>query len=178
MQIINKGLNEIKPYANNPRNNDGAVQYVANSIKEFGFKVPIVIDKNGEIVAGHTRYKAAKKLKLTEVPCIIADDLTEEQVKAFRLADNKVAEAAEWDFELLVSELDDIIDFDMTDFGFDHDFDTEDDIDMNELEKDNEKTGRVIVSINIPNVAEWNLIEDEVKRIAEEINATVAVKLE
>ena len=128
MQIINKGLNEIRPYANNPRNNDGAVQYVANSIKEFGFKVPIVIDKNGEIVAGHTRYKAAKKLKLEEVPCIIADDLTEEQVKAFRLADNKVSEAAEWDFELLGSELDGILDFDMSDFGFDLDFDTEDDI--------------------------------------------------
>ena len=128
MQIINKTLNEIKPYANNPRNNDGAVDYVANSIKEFGFKVPIVIDANGEIVAGHTRYKAAKKLKLEEVPCIIADDLTEEQVKAFRLADNKVSEAAEWDFELLGSELDDIIDIDMDDFGFDLDFDTEDDI--------------------------------------------------
>lgn len=128
MQIINKGLNEIRPYANNPRNNDGAVAYVANSIKEFGFKVPIVIDKDGEIVAGHTRYKAAKKLKLAEVPCIIADDLTEEQVKAFRLADNKVAEAAEWDFELLGSELDNIIDIDMDDFGFDMAFGTEDDI--------------------------------------------------
>lgn len=125
MQIVNKGLNEIRPYANNPRNNDGAVEYVANSIKEFGFKVPIVIDKDGEIVAGHTRYKAAKKLKLAEVPCIIADDLTEEQVKAFRLADNKVAEAAEWDFELLDSELDEIVDFDMTDFGFDLSFDEE-----------------------------------------------------
>lgn len=118
MQIVNKKLSEIKPYANNPRNNDGAVDYVVNSIKEFGFKVPVIIDRNGEIVAGHTRYKAAKKLKMEEMPCIVADDLTEEQIKAFRLADNKVAEIAEWDFELLYSELDEIIDFDMGNFGF------------------------------------------------------------
>jgi DNA modification methylase len=118
MNIINKLLTEIKPYEKNPRKNDGAVQYVAESIKEFGFKVPIVIDKDGVIVAGHTRYKAAKKLGLNEVPCIVADDLTEEQIKAFRLADNKVAEKAEWDFELLDSELDELFDFDMTLFGF------------------------------------------------------------
>ena len=90
---------------------------MAASIKEFGFKVPIVIDANGEIVAGHTRLKAAKKLGLAEVPCIIADDLTPEQIKAFRLADNKTAELAEWDFDLLHLELDDI-DLDMSDFGF------------------------------------------------------------
>ena len=89
-----------------------------NSIKEFGFKVPIVIDKNNVIVAGHTRYKASKKLKLKEVPCIIADDLTDEQIKAFRLADNKVSEKAEWDFDLLMQELDDIKTIDMDDFGF------------------------------------------------------------
>lgn len=127
-QITIRSIGSITPYGNNPRKNDEAVPLVARSIKEFGFKVPIIIDKNGVIVAGHTRYKAAKKLKLDEVPCIIADDLTDEQVKAFRLADNKVAEAAEWDFELLGSELDDIIDIDMDDFGFDLDFDTEDDI--------------------------------------------------
>ena len=118
MNIINKLLTEIKPYEKNPRKNDGAVQYVAASIKEFGFKVPIVIDKDGVIVAGHTRYKAAKKLGLNEVPCIVADDLNEEQIKAFRLADNKVAEKAEWDFDLLSSEMDDLFDFDMTVFGF------------------------------------------------------------
>ena len=88
MEIINKKISEIKPYDRNPRKNDDAVKYVANSIKEFGFKVPIVIDKNGIIVAGHTRFKAAKELKMSEVPCIIADDLTDEQVKAFSLADN------------------------------------------------------------------------------------------
>lgn len=101
MDIVLKKISDIRPYENNPRKNDEAVKYVAESIKQFGFKVPIVIDKDGIIVAGHTRYKAAKKLNLKEVPCIVADDLTDEQVKAFRLADNKVAEKAEWDFELL-----------------------------------------------------------------------------
>ena len=118
MQIITKKINEIKPYEKNPRKNDEAAKYVANSIKEFGFKVPIVIDKDGVIIAGHTRYKAAKKLKMKEVPCIMADDLTDEQVKAFRLADNKVGEMAEWDNDLLSEELDGILSLDMGDFGF------------------------------------------------------------
>ena len=118
MNILTKKLEEIKPYEKNPRKNDEAVKYVAESIKQFGFKVPIVIDKDGIIVAGHTRYKAAKKLGLAEVPCIVADDLTDEQVKAFRLADNKVAEKAEWDFDLLDIELDDILDIDMESLGF------------------------------------------------------------
>ena len=118
MEIINKNISEIKPYEKNPRINDNAVDDVANSIKEFGFKVPIVIDKNNIIVAGHTRLKASKKLGLKEVPCIIADDLNEEQIKAFRLADNKVSEKAEWDFDLLNEELDDILNIDMSDFGF------------------------------------------------------------
>ena len=117
MQIVYKTTDELKPYKNNPRKNDNAVDAVAASIKEFGFKVPIVIDKDGEIVAGHTRLKAAVKLKLDKVPCIIADDLTPDQIKAFRLADNKTAELAEWDFDLLNLELDDI-DLDMSDFGF------------------------------------------------------------
>ncbi len=118
MNIVNKKIDELIPYEKNPRKNDEAVKYVAESIKAFGFKVPIVIDKNNVIVAGHTRYKASKKLKLTEVPCIVADDLTDEQIKAYRLADNKVAEKADWDFELLDAELDELFDFDMTLFGF------------------------------------------------------------
>ena len=118
MEIINKKLDELKPYENNPRFNDDAVEYVANSIKEFGFKVPIVIDKDGVIVAGHTRYKASIELGLEEVPCIVADDLNEEQIKAFRLADNKVAEQATWDFELLDEELNDILNINMGDFDF------------------------------------------------------------
>ena len=110
---------ELIPYANNPRNNDEAVDYVANSISAFGFKNPVVIDKNNIVVCGHTRLKAAKKLGIKEVPCIRADDLTEEQIKAFRLSDNKVGEFAEWDFNLLDEELNGIFDIDMKQFGFD-----------------------------------------------------------
>lgn len=116
-KIIYKPVDELIPYINNPRKNDQAVDAVASSINNFGFKVPIVIDKYGEIVTGHTRLKAAKKLGLKEVPVIIADDLTENQVRAFRLADNKVAELAEWDEEILQAELD-LTDFDMGQFGF------------------------------------------------------------
>lgn len=123
MNIVLKKLGEIMPYEKNPRKNEEAVKYVAESIKEFGFKVPIVIDKDNVIVAGHTRYKASKLLGLGEVPCIVADDLTEEQIKAYRLADNKVAEKAEWDFDILAEEMEDLLnlDFDMTLFGFELD---------------------------------------------------------
>lgn len=118
MQIYDKPLGWLTPYENNPRNNDEAVEPVANSISEFGFKVPIVATPDGEIINGHTRWKAAKKLKLKTVPVIIADDLTEEQVRAFRLADNKVAEIAQWDIELLLSEIESVDNLDMTLFGF------------------------------------------------------------
>lgn len=119
MQVVEKKLKDIVPYEKNPRKNDSAVDAVASSISQFGFKVPVVIDKDGVIVCGHTRYKAAKKLGLEAVPCVVADDLTEEQIKAYRLADNKVAELAEWDFNMLGDELENIFDFDMSDFGFD-----------------------------------------------------------
>ena len=122
LEIINIDINKLKPYKNNPRKNDEAVDAVAESIKEFGFKVPIIVDKNYEIIAGHTRYKAAKKLKLKKVPVIYADDLSEEQVKAFRLADNKVSEIATWDFDLLNFELSEIDEIDMSKFGFDLNF--------------------------------------------------------
>ena len=131
MQIYDKRLDEIKPYENNPRHNDEAVDAVAASIREFGFKQPIVIDKQGVIVAGHTRYKAAKKLGLQTVPCLIADDLTQEQVNAFRLADNKVGEIATWDLDALKVELDNIGEIDLSGMGFDltlHDEYTEPDI--------------------------------------------------
>ncbi len=119
MQIVNISLNDLKPYENNPRKNDQAVDKVAKSIEQFGFKVPLVIDKNNIIVAGHTRYKASKKLGLKEVPCIIADDLDSDQIKAFRIADNRVAEEAEWDFDLLQEELESLIGvFDLNELGF------------------------------------------------------------
>ena len=121
IKITQKSIADLIPYSRNPRRNDEAVPMVMNSIKEFGFKVPIVIDKNNIIVCGHTRFKAALKLGLETVPCIVADDLSDEQIKAFRLADNKVSEKAEWDFEILSGELDDIINIDMDSFGFEDD---------------------------------------------------------
>lgn len=119
MEIKRVKLSEIRPYEKNPRRNDSAVDADAASIKEFGWQQPIVVDKYGVIIAGHTRYKAAKKLKCKEVPVVYADNLTEEQVKAYRLADNKTSELAEWDVDLLSEELLDLQDFDMGQFGFD-----------------------------------------------------------
>lgn len=150
--LILININDLIPYENNPRINDNAVDAVANSIKEFGFKVPIVVDKNNVIVAGHTRLKAAQKLGLEEVPVIVADDLTEEQIKAFRLADNKVSELADWDFAKLEEELKNIA-MDMSQFNFDlkelsKEFDknkevTEDDFDVEtEIEKIEEPTSK------------------------------------
>ena len=142
MEIIYKKVEELIPYEKNPRHNDEAVKYVEQSIKEFGFKVPIIIDKNNVIVTGHTRLKAAKKLGLKEVPTIMADDLTEEQIKAFRLADNKVSEFASWDLDLLSDELTDL-DIDMEQFGFTT---TEDFVEMATQDKENPYTAK----INIP----------------------------
>lgn len=111
--IVYKNVDELIPYINNPRDNENAVDAVASSIKNFGFKVPIVIDSENEIINGHTRLKAAKKLGIQELPCIVADDLNEAQIKAFRLADNKVSELADWNWELLESELQELKDLDM-----------------------------------------------------------------
>jgi site-specific DNA-methyltransferase (adenine-specific) len=139
-KFLIKNIEELIPYENNPRNNDAAVPMVAESIKEFGFKVPIIIDKDNVIIAGHTRLKAAKMLGLKEVPCIMADDLTDEQAKAFRLADNKVAELSEWNFEKLEIELEgldeiyiDTFDLDFGSFAFDdeQDFNDDEEIDLN-----------------------------------------------
>ena len=118
LEIKYINIKDIKPYKKNPRKNEQAIPYVSESIKQFGFKNPIIIDKNNIIVCGHTRYSSAEKLGIKEIPCIYADDLTEEQVKAFRIADNKVSEKAEWDLDLLNDELTDIIDIDMELLGF------------------------------------------------------------
>ena len=118
MKITEININDIHPYENNPRINDDAVDAVAASIQEFGWKQPIVVDEQNVIIAGHTRYKAALKLGLTAIPCVVASDLTDEQVKAFRIADNKTGELADWDFGKLDEELSRIIDVDMTKFGF------------------------------------------------------------
>ena len=140
MQVVAKSIDDIKPYENNPRNNDDAVDAVANSIKEFGWQQPIVVDNDGVIVAGHTRYKAAKKLGLKHVPVVQAvhDDgtsLTDEEIKAYRLADNKTNELAAWDDELLEDELVGIDDIDMADFGFDdYDKEANDEADVDSLD--------------------------------------------
>lgn len=121
-------IGDVVPYEKNPRLNDQAVDAVANSIREFGFKVPIVVDSKGVVVSGHTRLKAAKTLGLAEVPVIVADDLDDTKIKAFRLADNKVAELADWDESLLIKELEELDDlnYDMGQFDFEFDLDDAD----------------------------------------------------
>lgn len=141
MEIIYKDINDLIPYEKNPRKNSKAVKYVANSIREFGFKIPIVIDSNNVVVCGHTRLLACKKLNICSIPCIVANDLTDEQIKAFRLADNKVSEKAEWDFDLLNEEIDDILSFDMEDFGFEF-------IDTEKNKKDTQNKVEGILNLN------------------------------
>jgi len=123
MQVELREIASIRPYEKNPRVNDGAVDAVAASLKQFGFRQPIVVDADGVIICGHTRYKAAQKLGLAKVPVHVAQDLTPEQVKAYRIADNKTAELAEWDMDLLPIELKDLqaADFDLSMLGFDED---------------------------------------------------------
>lgn len=148
MQIIEKSIDELIPYAQNPRCNDEAVDAVASSIASFGFNVPCVIDSHNVLITGHTRLKAAKKLGLKTVPCICADSLTPAQVKAYRLADNKVSELASWDMSLLESELAQLDDlqFDMTPFGFEEisDDETSEESDvLPEMESDSEPVSRL-----------------------------------
>lgn len=131
MEIVYKKLDDLIPYENNPRDNVDAVQYVAASIREFGFKVPLVVTEDNVIVAGHTRYLAARQLGLEEVPCTIADDLTEAQIRAYRLADNKTGEMAGWDSEKLTEELLGI-NMGMDAFGFDMHQETEEEFEQEE----------------------------------------------
>ena len=132
MQVTDRKLSEIRPYEKNPRRNDDAVQAVVNSIKEFGWQQPIVVDKDGVIIVGHTRYKAAKKLKLKTVPVVVAD-LTEEQARAYRIADNSTNGLATWDFDLLLDEIQGL-DYDFADFGMSF-IKTDGDIDFDNLEQ-------------------------------------------
>ena len=119
--IVWKDVNELTPYANNARINDQTVPYLKNSIQRFGFKVPLIVDKDGVLVAGHTRLKAALELGMAKLPCVVADDLTDAEVKALRLADNKIAEMSSWDYEMLDAEMKSLEEDgfgDMADFGF------------------------------------------------------------
>ncbi|VHX79990.1 DNA methylase N-4/N-6 domain-containing protein [Clostridioides difficile] len=117
-EVVYLNLEDIKPYENNPRNNHDAVEKVVNSIKEFGFNNPITVDKNNVIVTGHTRYEASKILNLKQVPSIILKDLTEEEIKGYRLSDNKTGEFSNWEFDKLTKELAEIQNIDMSNFGF------------------------------------------------------------
>lgn len=160
---------KLIPYTNNPRNNENAIDKVASSIKEFGFKNPIVIDKNNVIINGHTRLLASKKLGLREVPCIVADDLTKAQIKAFRIADNKVSEYAEWDEELLKIELDQLeeMNFDLEELSIDYsDFNLEIELDEANEFNESENNNAYTKEINIPQyeiTGERPLLTDLVK---------------
>lgn len=147
-------IGSVTPYEKNPRINDDAVDKVAASIKEFGFQQPIVVDKDGVIIAGHTRLKAAKKLKLKEVPVVYATELTEEQAKAYRLADNKTNEFSEWDFDLLDLELGEILDINMEDFGFEFLDETEE-----QQETENIYTSKVDIPQYEPSGKDVKLVE-------------------
>ena len=140
-QIVYKKLSELHLNDKNPRFNDNAVDSVAESIKEFGFKNPLIIDSNGKIWCGNTRYKASKKLGLKEVPCIVADDLTEEQIRKYAILDNKTNEIADWNYELLGEEIAELdfsnyeIDFGIPSEDLDFDTDTDNELPTNEVEK-------------------------------------------
>lgn len=158
MQIEYIDIGDITPYPNNPRKNDDAVEVVAKSIQEFGFKVPIVVDADNTIITGHTRYKAADKLGMETIPIIRADDLTPEQVRAFRIIDNKTAEFSFWDMEKLNIEMDSIIselpEFSFEEFGLAHDSIAP--VDINEFfETPTEVKEKEPKRIQCPHCGEW-----------------------
>ena len=167
-------VDSLIPYANNPRLSDNAVDAVAASIKEFGFKVPTVVDGENVIINGHTRLKAAHKLGLKQVPVIVADDLTPEQVKAFRLADNKTSELATWDFDKLEIEIDGIEDIYMGEFGFICE-DAIDDI-PDDLDGGQDESQGVQVTMKFSAYADYNVCAAGLKEFAETNGASYAVK--
>jgi len=119
IEIVYKKLTDLIPDPGNPRRNDMAVDAVAESIKQFGMRVPLVIDAKGNIISGHTRYKALRMLGEDEAPCVLADKLTLKQQRAFQLADNKTGELATWDESMLTRELDDLSEiFNVAALGF------------------------------------------------------------
>lgn len=170
IEIVYLKTKDIIPYENNPRINDGAVDAVAESIRQFGFQVPIVIDKNKVIVAGHTRLKAPEQIGMTEVPCIMADELSDEQVKAFRLADNKVGEIAVWDWSKLDIELSELSDMniDMSVFGFDFGK-IPDDAELEDGDGiiENNTNKPVAVRIVFPNSQKWRNNEKAVREFVD-----------
>lgn len=174
MKVKELPLGELHPYEDNPRINTEAIDKVAASIREFGFLVPIVVDKNNVIAAGHTRYEAAKLLGMEKVPCVVEDTLSDKQIRAFRLADNKVAEIAAWDFTKLNKELQELSeDFNFQDFGFTsfaQDFSTEQEEGNDEPEgnlddeEDNYRITYEIVFEDEDQQAEWYKFISAVKK--------------
>lgn len=164
-EIVYLSVDEIIPYENNPRHNEEAIEPVANSIKEFGFLVPVVIDKDNVIVAGHTRILAAKTLDIEKVPCIKADDLTPEQIKAFRLADNQTGSLSSWDILKLEEEINKILDIDMSKFGFLDDgflltaFDDEEII--------SNENAEVVVRITFNNTTHFRQYEEQLRNVVD-----------
>ena len=173
MNIESRLLADIVPYAKNAKKHDNRqINNVAESIKQYGFVQPIVIDRDGVIVIGHCRALAAKKLGMKEVPCVCVDDLTPEQVNALRIVDNKSNES-EWDFDILPDEL---AELDLSDFDFDFCIeDDEEDFDENDLERDDEKDGGVLIQITFRNLQEYKNAENAIKDIIGD--ATMTVKM-
>lgn len=174
MKIQNIKTDLLIPYDKNTKKHDKTqINNVAESIKQYGFVQPIVIDKDNVVVIGHCRLLSAKKLKMKEVPCVCVEDLTEEQVKALRIVDNKSNES-EWDFDFLADEL---LEIDLSAFDFDFGIeDEEEDFDESDLDEAVSKTN-VIVSINCANVADYESIKERLQNLADEVNATLAVKM-
>lgn len=176
MKIQEINIDALKPYANNPRKNDGkAVEAVAKSITDFGFKVPILVTKDYEIISGHTRLKAAKKLGMTKIPCIVDEDLTEAQIKAFRIADNKVAEEATWDFFALAKELNEIegLDFSLDTTGF-SESETENILEL--ISKDDEENPVVYKPTYEPTQSQRLVSEDEFKEKEQKLSEQFTYK--
>ena len=174
MEIVNLKLSEIHPYEKNARKNDKAVEAVAESIRQCTYVAPIIVDENHTIIAGHTRWKALKKLGRDSAECIIRNDLSEEQKRKYRLLDNKTGEIAEWDFDMLADELE-RLDFGEFDFGFSLE---QEQSDFDEAGLDEECIKQnVIISINCKNFSDYEKIKDEVQKVANKVNATLAVKM-
>lgn len=168
-KIVYKKVEDLKLNPKNPRKNDDAVNTVAKSIEKYGFKNPLIIDENNVVWCGNTRLKASKKLGLKEVPCIVASDLTEQQIRELALIDNKSSEIAEWDFDLLGEEL---LELDLGEFELD--WGILDYPDKEELEENGgvieENNPEVAVSIVFKNTIEWRKYEDKLREFFKEID--------
>ena len=171
MELVTMNISDIKPYPNNPRINDGAVEAVKESIKQCGYIAPIIVDENNVVLAGHTRLKALKSLGREQTEVIVRRGLTEEQKRKYRLLDNKTGEFAEWDFDKLEEELDGL-DFD----GFDFGFGTEDDFPsmLDAEETDNADNG-IHVSFYFENYKDYERNEIAIKEFAESVGAKITV---